>query len=228
MIPRYTREPMARIWSERSKYKTWLEVELAVCEEMAREKLIPPKAWRELKKNCLNLLSRGGVDPERVEYHEAITRHDVIAFTTAVAEKIGPVSRFIHFGLTSSDVVDTALSIQVQAAGKLLLDDVANLLKVLKRRAREFKGLPTIGRSHGIFAEPTSFGLKFLGWYAEWKRNHARLEAALEDMRFGKLSGAVGVNAHWEPAFEKRVLARLGLKREPVSTQVIPHDRHAH
>ena len=172
-------------------------------------------------------MKRGGVSPERVAEIELTTRHDVIAFTTAVAEELGPISRFIHFGLTSSDVVDTALSIQVLEASELLRNGILELLKTLKRRAQEFKRLPTIGRSHGIFAEPTSFGLKFLGWYTEWKRNLERLDRATEQMQFGKFSGSVGVSAHWGLEFEERVLKKLGLRREPVSTQVVPRDRHA-
>lgn len=227
MIARYRLPEMGRIWDERYRYHVWLRVELAVCEELAVKKLIPPRDWKELNKRVNQLLQEGGVEPERVEHHEAITRHDVIAFTTAVAEKIGPISRYIHFGLTSSDVVDTALSILIQEAGKILKHDIQVLLKTLKKQALKYENLPTIGRSHGIFAEPTSFGLKFLGWYCEWQRNLERLERSLEGMRVGKLSGAVGVNAHWGPLFEKRVLSRLGLKREEVSTQVIPRDRHA-
>jgi adenylosuccinate lyase len=227
MIARYTRPEMARIWDDRHRYQVWLKVELAVCAELARERLIPPKDWRELKAKCENLLKRGGVDPARVEAHEAVTRHDVIAFTTAVAERIGPISRYIHFGLTSSDVVDTSLSIMIQESGQILLTDIQSLLKTLKQQAKKYEKLPTIGRSHGIFAEPTSFGLKFLGWHAEWKRNERRLQAALDNLAVGKLSGAVGVNAHWGPSFEEKVLKTLKLRREPVSTQVLPRDRHA-
>jgi adenylosuccinate lyase len=227
MIARYRLPEMGRLWDERHRYQVWLKVELAVCEQLAKEGLIPQKDWIQLRKKVLALLDAGGVDPERVEHHEAITRHDVIAFTTAVAERIGPVSRYIHFGLTSSDDVDTALSILIQEAGKILRKDLEALVGTLKKQALKYRDLPTIGRSHGIFAEPTSFGLKFLGWYCEWQRNLERFDHALEGLRVGKLSGAVGVNAHWGPAFEKQVLARLGLKREEVSTQVIPRDRHA-
>ncbi len=156
-----------------------------------------------------------------------MTRHDVIAFTTAVAEKIGPLSRYVHFGLTSSDVVDTSLSLLIQQSGEVLLADVKALLSTLQERALEFRDLPTIGRSHGIFAEPTSFGLKFLGWFCEWRRNLSELKTAFEGARFGKLSGAVGASPHFGPKFEERVLRTLGLKREEVSTQVIPRDRHA-
>lgn len=227
MIQRYQRPEMAGIWDERRKYQTWLRVELAVCEELTREKLIPRKDWLELKKKADALLKKGGVDPERVEFHEKTTRHDVIAFTTAVAEKIGPISRYIHFGLTSSDVVDTSLSLLILESGEILRKDMVVLIRVLNRLARKYRNLPTIGRSHGIFAEPTSFGLKFLGWEMEWRRNLLRLDRAMDGLRYGKLSGAVGVNAHWDPDFEVRVLKRLGLRREPVSTQVLPRDRHA-
>ncbi len=227
MIQRYSRPDMARIWDDRHRYQVWLRVELAVCEELKNEKLISARDWAELKREAGKLLEQGGVDPERVDHFEAITRHDVIAFTTAVAEKIGPTSRFIHFGLTSSDVVDTSLSILIQESGQLLREDILQMLEILEEKALAHRGRATIGRSHGIFAEPTSFGLKFLGWHAEWTRNLSRLDRALEEMRVGKLSGAVGVNAHWAPDFEERVLGRLGLRRETVSTQVIPRDRHA-
>jgi adenylosuccinate lyase len=227
MIARYSRPDMAAIWGDRHRYQVWLKVELAVCEELAKERKIPAKDWRELRRKGQALLREGGVSPDRVDFHERVTRHDVIAFTTAVAEKIGPISRYIHFGLTSSDVVDTSLSLLIQEAGRILLADVDALLDVLKKKALQYRTLPTIGRSHGIFAEPTVFGLKFLGWYAEWRRNRERLSRALEQVRVGKLSGAVGVNAHGSPQFEARVLERLKLEREPVSTQVIPRDRHA-
>lgn len=227
MIARYSRPEMAGVWEDRHKYLVWLWVELSVCEEMARLKIIPSSDWLKLKKEVRALEKKGGLDPKRVEHHESATRHDMIAFTTALAEQIGPVSRYIHFGLTSSDVVDTSLSLQIQEAGSLLMDGISALLKTLEKRAKEYRDLPTIGRSHGIFAEPTSFGLKFLGWHCEWKRNQTRLKNALESIRVGKLSGAVGVNPHFGPDFESRVLARLGLKREPISTQIIPRDRHA-
>ena len=218
---------MGEIWTERRKYQVWLEVELAVCQELATRGDIPRKDWRLLLGSVQKLLKKGGVKPERVDFFEAQTRHDVIAFTTAVAEEIGPISRYIHFGLTSSDVVDTALSLQLVQASQLIRADLERILQLLKRKAIEHKKTATIGRSHGIYAEPTSFGLKFLGWYVEWKRNLKRWDQAVEGVRFGKLSGAVGVNAHWDTIFEAKVLKRLGLQREPVSTQVIPRDRHA-
>lgn len=218
---------MTQLWDDRKRYQVWLEIELAVCQELASAGRIPKNDWLLLKRKVDQLLAQGGIDPARVEHHEAITRHDVIAFTTAVAERIGPVSRYIHFGLTSSDVVDTAFSILIQNAIAVLENDIRMLLGTLKTLAKKYQHLPTIGRSHGMFAEPTSFGLKFLGWYCEWQRNLERLTHAKLGICVGKLSGAVGVNAHWSPAFEKKVLAKLNLKRESVSTQVIPRDRHA-
>lgn len=227
MIQRYTRPEMEKVWNDRNKYLVWLKIELAVCEELAKKKVIPPKEWKELKRKCTTLIQDGGVHPREVEKVEKVTRHDVIAFTTAVAKHIGPTSRWVHFGLTSSDILDTALSLQALEAARILEKDIVLLMKSLKKQAKKYKNLPTIGRSHGIYAEPTSFGLKFLGWYTEWSRNLERLRASIKTLGFGQLSGAVGVNAHFDLHFEKRVLARLGLKREWVSTQVIPRDRHA-
>ncbi|MCC7440997.1 MAG: adenylosuccinate lyase [Bdellovibrionales bacterium] len=227
MIERYTRKEMAAVWSERRKYQIWLEVELAVCRELAAEGVIPRKEWRELSQGGRVLLEKGGVDPRRVAELEATLRHDVIAFTTAVAEKVGPSSRFVHFGLTSSDVIDTSFALATVQAGKLLLEGVDAVVTELAKKAKAHQKLPTLGRSHGIAAEPTAFGLKFLGWACEFQRARARLERAVAGMKFGKLSGAVGVNAHWSPDFEERVLSKLGLSREPVSTQVIPRDRYA-
>lgn len=227
MIRRYTRLEMGSLWTDQNRYLAWLQIEEAVCAELAKDGKIPSAVWKKLSKKLNKLMASGGVDPERVEHHEQITRHDVIAFTTAVAERIGSESRYVHFGLTSSDVVDTAQALLLQQAGHLLLQEIEELLKTLKSLAKRYQNLPTIGRSHGMFAEPTSFGLKFLSSYCEWKRLHVRLNAAVERIGYGKLSGAVGVNAHFSPQFETRVLKRLGLKREPVSTQVIPRDRHA-
>ena len=227
MIRRYTRQEMGSLWTDQNRYLVWLQIETSVCAELAKEGSIPPSVWKKLSKKLQQLIASGGVDPARVEYHEQITRHDVIAFTTAVAEQIGSESRYVHFGLTSSDVVDTAQALLLQQAGRLLLLEIESLLKTLKALAKRYQNLPTIGRSHGIFAEPTSFGLKFLSSYCEWRRLYKRLSAAVDQIGYGKLSGAVGVNAHFSPLFETRVLKRLGLKREPVSTQVIPRDRHA-
>ena len=218
---------MKKLWSDTEKYKAWLEVELAVCEFFSESKIIPKKDWANLKKNLKRLIENEIITEKLVQKEEKITKHDVIAFTTVVAKKIGPSSRWVHFSLTSSDVVDTAQSLLIQKACDLLLFDIKNFIKILNQKARQYKKLPCIGRSHGMFAEPTAFGLKFLSWSAEWRRNYERLKQAKEEMRFGKLSGAVGVNAHLSPAQEKRILSKLSLKREPVSTQVIPRDRYA-
>lgn len=227
MIPRYTRPEMSEIWSDRARYLRWLEVEHAVCRQLARERVIPQKDWQMLEAELKKLARTGGVDPARVEAIEATTRHDVLAFTTAVAERVGPISRWVHFGLTSSDVVDTAFSMQIQAASRLLAKGYERLIEVCEIRAKRHKKLATIGRSHGIFAEPTSFGLKFLGWAQEWKRNLERLEQARGRMATGKLSGAVGASPHFSPEVEAKILKELGLRREKVSTQVIPRDHHA-
>ncbi len=227
MISRYTRNEMGLVWTDQNRYHAWLQVEFEVCRELALEGKIPEKDWKELEEKVNQLLENGGVDAKRVEHFEKTTRHDVIAFTSAVAEVVGPTSRFIHFGLTSSDVIDTALGLLIKKSGVILMEDIENLLVTLKKRALEYQKTPTIGRSHGISAEPTSFGLKFLGWFCEWQRNKKRLQVALENCRVGKLSGAVGVNSHWSPEFESSILNKLGLEREPVATQVIPRDRHA-
>lgn len=227
MIARYARAPMSEIWSDRRKYLRWLAVEQAVCAQLAAEEVIPAKDWKFLESRLKKLIQAGGVDPRKVEELEAVTRHDVLAFTTAVARKIGSLSRYVHFGLTSSDVVDTAFSMTIQEAGRELRKGFEAIRKACLKRARKHRDLPAIGRSHGIFAEPTSFGLKFLGWAEEWKRNLERLDSALERMRTGKLSGAVGVNAHVSTRFEEKVLKGLGLRREAVSTQVLPRDHHA-
>ncbi len=218
---------MGAIWGDKARYLLWLKVEFAVSEVQARLGYIPRKDWLELKKNVQKLISEGGVEPARVDYFEEQTRHDLIAFTTAVAERVGKTSRFIHFGLTSSDVVDSALSIQILQASQILQKSLLGLIKVLKKKSKEHKGLATIGRSHGIFAEPTSFGLKFLSWAKEAERNLKRIQVATQEMGFGKVSGAVGVSPHWSLEVEEKILSSLGLKREPVSTQVVPRDRHA-
>ncbi|OFZ79974.1 MAG: adenylosuccinate lyase [Bdellovibrionales bacterium RIFOXYD1_FULL_53_11] len=226
MIERYSRPEMSAIWADANKYLAWLKVEYAVCEGLASEGVIADAEWKKLGGRLRKLL-KDGIRPERVRFHEETVKHDLIAFTAVVAEKCGPLSRHVHYGLTSSDVLDTALALQVAQGGRLLCAKADRLLGTLSGLAKKFKRLPTIGRSHGIFAEPTSFGLKFLSWHAEWLRNRERLDAALEGMRYGKLSGAVGVSPHWRPAFEQKVLHGLGLRREPVSTQVVPRDRHA-
>jgi len=212
---------MGHIWTEENKYRMWLEVEAAASETLAEDGIVPVEAAKAIRE-------RGGFDVERIQEIEAEVKHDVIAFTTAVAEKVGPESRWLHYGLTSNDVVDTAQALQVKAASTILREDLLKLLDVLKARALEFKHTPTVGRTHGIHAEPTTFGLKFLNWYAEMQRNLERFDAAAEQMRVGKLSGAVGTFGHLKPEHEERICAKLGLKPAPVATQVIQRDRHAH
>ena len=225
MIDRYTRPAMGRIWTEESKYQCWLEVESAASLVLAEDGVIPPVAAEAIA-------TKASVSAERVREIEAEVKHDVIAFTTAVAESLhaqnlGAESRWLHYGLTSNDVVDTAQALQIKQASAIIRKGLSALLEVLKRRALEFKHTPTIGRTHGINAEPTTFGLKLLNWFAEMQRNLARFDAAAEDMRVGKLSGAVGTFGHLKPEHEERICARLGLKPAPVATQVIQRDRHA-
>lgn len=227
MIERYCRKEMANLWSDKARYGRWLAVEYAVATQQMQDGIIPKKDFRLLEKGILRIQQEGGIQPSRVEEIEQETRHDVIAFTTAVTERLGPEGRWLHFGLTSSDVVDTALSISLVEAGAILTDGAAKLESSLRNRAHEFKGQACLGRTHGMAAEPTSFGLKFLGWAEEIRRSRERLEVAIEGVRYGKLSGAVGCNSVLSPSFEEACLKSLGLKREPVSTQVLPRDRHA-
>ena len=221
MIDRYTRPEMGSIWTEENKYRMWLAVEIAASETLAEASIVPEEAARAIRE-------KGDFSVARIQEIEAEVKHDVIAFTTAVAEKIGPESRWLHYGLTSNDVVDTAQALQVKAASAILRFGLAALADVLKHRALEFKHTPTIGRTHGIHAEPTTFGLKLLNWYAEVQRNIERFEAAAEGMRVGKTSGAVGTFGHLKPEHEERICEKLGLKPAPVATQVIQRDRHAH
>src|SRR5271165_537002 len=211
---------MGQIWSDENKYRMWLEVEAAASETLAEDGIVPVEAAKAIRE-------RGAIDVARINEIEVEVRHDVIAFTTAVAEKIGPESRWLHYGLTSTDVVDTAQALQLKAASAILRADLLELIEVLKKRAVEFKHTPTIGRTHGVHAEPTTFGLKLLNWYAEMRRNLARMDAAAEQIRVGKLSGAVGTFGHLKPEHEERICARLGLEPAPVATQVIQRDRHA-
>ncbi|MGB9177978.1 MAG: adenylosuccinate lyase [Pyrinomonadaceae bacterium] len=220
MIERYTLPEMGALWSERNKFQKWLEVELAVCEVHAEMGTIPREAVEEIK-------ARAAFTVERINEIEKTTDHDVIAFTTNLAENIGDAARFVHYGLTSSDVVDTANALLLRDACGLLLEKVDALMSVLKRRAFEFKRTPQVGRTHGIHAEPTSFGLVFALWHDEMRRNRERLVRARETVAVGKISGAVGAFAHLDPQVEERVCARLGLKPAPVSTQVIQRDRYA-
>lgn len=220
MIMRYTRPEMGRIWTLENKYRKWLDVELAVCEARAERGEIPPWAIKEIRE-------KAAFSVERIDEIEQETQHDVIAFLTCVAEHVGPASRFIHEGLTSSDVLDTANALLFLEASDLLLDDLDRLLDVLKRRAFEFKDTVMMGRSHGIHAEPITFGLKWALWYAEMQRNRQRLVRARDTLRVGKISGAVGTYANIDPDVERRVCRRLGLEPAPISTQVIQRDRYA-
>jgi adenylosuccinate lyase len=211
---------MGALWSEQSKFQKWLEVELAVCEVHAEMGTIPQEALEEIK-------ARASFSVERINEIENTTNHDVIAFTTNLAENIGEASRFVHYGLTSSDVVDTANALLLREACDILLAKVDELLEALKKRAFEFKDTPQIGRTHGIHAEPTSFGLTFALWYSEMQRNRKRLKRARKAVAVGKISGAVGAFALLDPEVEEKVCARLGLKAAPVSTQIIQRDRYA-
>jgi adenylosuccinate lyase len=215
---------MGAIWTEENKYRMWLAVESAASDVLAEDGIVPVEAAKAIH----DLNASGEIDIKRIQEIEAEVRHDVIAFTTAVAEKIGPESRWLHYGLTSNDVVDTAQALQIKAASVIITEGLNKLAAVLKRRALEFKHTPTIGRTHGIHAEPTTFGLKLLNWYSETQRNIARFHAAAEGMRVGKLSGAVGTFGHLKPEHEERICARLGLEPAAVATQVIQRDRHAH
>ena len=220
MIERYTLPEMGALWSEQSKFQKWLEVELAVCEVHAEMGTIPTEALDEIK-------SRASFSVERINEIEKTTNHDVIAFTTNLAENIGEASRFVHYGLTSSDVVDTANAHLLRDACDILLNKIDALLEALKQRAFEFKDTPQIGRTHGIHAEPTSFGLTFALWYSEMRRNRKRLKRARKAVAVGKISGAVGAFALLDPEVEEKVCERLGLKPAPVSTQIIQRDRYA-
>src|SRR5881394_3178490 len=220
MIPRYTLPEMGALWSEQTKFQKWLDVEIAVCEVHAEMGTIPRDALEQIK-------SRASFSVARINEIERTTDHDVIAFTTNLAESIGEASRFVHYGLTSSDVVDTANALLLRDACDILLPKIDALMEVLKKRAFEFKQTPQIGRTHGVHAEPTSFGLTFALWYDEMRRNRARLERAREAVAVGKISGAVGAFAHLDPNVEEKVCARLGLKAAPVSTQVIQRDIYA-
>lgn len=220
MIERYTLPEMGNIWSQENRYQKWLDVELAVCEVQAEKNMIPQDAWNEIK-------LKAEFDMKRIDEIEATVQHDVIAFLTSVAEKVGPNSRYIHMGMTSSDVLDTATSLQLKEAGMLLLKDLKQLFEVLGRQALKHKDHVCMGRSHGVHAEPTTFGLKLALWYDECRRNIERLKQAVTTVSVGKISGAVGTFAHLDPDVEERVCEKLGLKPDPVSTQVVQRDRHS-
>ena len=222
MIPRYSRPEMSAIWAPQNRFHIWFEIEAHACDALARAGIIPAAAAKAIWAK-----GKGPYDLDRIDAIERETRHDVLAFLTHLAERIGPEARFVHQGMTSSDVVDTAFSVQLKEAADLLLADVDHLLAVLKRRALEHKLTLTIGRSHGIHAEPTTFGLKLAGFYAEFQRARQRLEAARAEIAVCAISGAVGTFANVDPEVEAYVAGKLGLTPEPVSTQVIPRDRHA-
>ncbi|MDQ0340135.1 adenylosuccinate lyase [Caldalkalibacillus uzonensis] len=221
MIERYTREEMGRIWTEENKFKAWLEVEILACE-----------AWAELghipKEDVHKIRSNARINVQRIKEIEEDTRHDVVAFTRAVAETLGPESKWVHYGLTSTDVVDTALSYLLKQANDILKKDLEHFINVLKEKALAHKYTVMMGRTHGVHAEPTTFGLKMALWYAEMKRNLTRFERAVEEVAVGKMSGAVGTFANIDPFVEQYVCDKLGLKPAPISTQTLQRDRHAH
>lgn len=220
MIKRYTRKVMGDIWTEENKYRTWLKVELLACEAMSRMGKIPPK-------DLQTILKKADFSVERIEDIEAETKHDIIAFLTNVAEYVGPSSRYIHMGLTSSDIIDTSMAYLLRQAGKIILTDCNKLLTVIKRKALKHKSTIMVGRSHGIHAEPITFGLKLSVWYDEMRRNRERLKRAIDTISYGQLSGAVGTFANTPPRIEAYVCRKLGLRPAPASTQVIQRDRYA-
>jgi adenylosuccinate lyase len=220
MIERYTRHEMGRLWEPENRFQKWLDVEIAVCEAWAEMGKIPKESLKVIKE-------RAGFDVRRIDEIEAVVRHDVIAFLTSVAEKVGPESRYIHKGLTSSDIVDTALSLLMKEAAAIIIKDLRNLIAVLRDQAFRYKETVCIGRSHGVHAEPMTFGLKFALWYEEAKRNLERIEKAKRVISIGKFSGAVGTFSNIPTEIEEKVCKKLGLKPESVATQVVQRDRHA-
>ena len=220
MHPRYTREQMAAVWAPENKYRIWFEIEAHACDAQAELGVIPKEAAKAVRE-------RGKFDLARIDEIEQETKHDVIAFLTNLAEHIGPEARFVHQGMTSSDVLDTCFAVQLTEATDILLEDLDRLLEALKRRAFEHRMTLCVGRSHGIHAEPTTFGLKLAGHYAEFARNRERLVAARKEIATCAISGAVGTFANVDPLVEKYVAEKMGLAIEPISTQVIPRDRHA-
>ncbi|HCJ91134.1 MAG: adenylosuccinate lyase [Acidaminococcaceae bacterium] len=220
MIPRYTRPGMGRIWDERNEWQTMLDVEIAACEANAELGRIPKEAVRVIKE-------KADFEVDRIHEIDREINHDIIAFLTCVGEHVGDEAKYIHMGLTSTDVKDTGLNVQIKQASEILIEDLEKLAQVLKRRAVEFKHTPTIGRTHGVHAEPTTFGLKLLLWYSETLRNIGRMKRAADNMCVGKLSGAVGTYADIDPYVEEYVCRKMGLKREDVATQVVQRDHHA-
>ena len=220
MIPRYSRDLVTNIWSQEEKYKIWLDIEIYAAEAMEKYKIIPKGVAAKVRK-------KSKINVKRIDDIEKITKHDVIAFLTSIAEKVGPEAKFLHQGMTSSDVLDTCFNIQLQRSGKILLNDINEVLKTLKQKAYKHKNTICMGRSHGIHAEPITFGLKLATYYEEFKRNKKRLEDAVKEISTCAISGAVGTFAHITPKVEVYVAKKLNLKPEPISTQVIPRDRHA-
>jgi adenylosuccinate lyase len=221
MIPRYSRQEVARIWEPMNKFKIWLDIEIYAAQAMEKYKIIPRGVAAKVRK-------KSKINIKRIDDIEKKTKHDVIAFLTSIAEKVGPEAKYLHQGMTSSDVLDTCFNLQLKQAGKILIQDIDKILKTLKAKSKKYKNTITIGRSHGIHAEPVTFGLKLATYYAEFKRNKKRLEQAIEEISTCAISGAVGTFAHIGPNIEKFVAKKLGLKPEPISTQIIPRDRHAH
>lgn len=220
MIERYTRPEMGEIWTEENRFRAWLEVEILACEAWAELGVIPREDVEKIRKNAR-------INVSRIHEIERETRHDVVAFTRAVAETLGPESKWVHYGLTSTDVVDTALSYLLLQANRILLKDIDRFLEVLKKKALRYKDTVMMGRTHGVHAEPTTFGLKMALWYAEMKRNRERFVRAMEEVRVGKISGAVGTYANIDPFVEEYVCRKLGLEPAPISTQTLQRDRHA-
>jgi len=220
MIPRYSRDIVTNIWSQESKYKIWLDIEIYAAEAMEKYKIIPKGVAAKVRKKSV-------INVKRIDDIEKITKHDVIAFLTSIAEKVGPEAKFLHQGMTSSDVLDTCFNIQLHRAGTILLEDLNQILKTLKQKAYKHKNTLCMGRSHGIHAEPITFGLKLATYYEEFKRNKKRLESSIKEISTCAISGAVGTFAHLSPKVEQYVAKKLKLTTEPISTQIIPRDRHA-
>ena len=221
MIPRYSRKEMAQIWEPMNKFKIWLDIEIYAAQAMEKYKIIPRGVAAKVRK-------KSKINIKRIDDIEKKTKHDVIAFLTSITEYVGPEAKYLHQGMTSSDVLDTCFNLQLKQAGKILLKDIEKLLKTLKLKSNKYKNTITIGRSHGIHAEPITFGLKLATFYAEFKRNKKRLEQAINEISTCAISGAVGTFAHIGPNIEKFVAKKLNLKPEPISTQIIPRDRHAY
>ena len=220
MIPRYTLPRMGNIWKEEEKFKIWLDIEILVCEAWAKLGKIPQEAVEEIKK-------KAGFDLERIKEIEKETKHDVVAFLINLSERVGNASRYIHLGLTSSDILDTTLALQLKRAADIIIEDIQKVLEALKEKALQYKDTVMIGRTHGVHAEPITLGLKFALWYEEMRRNLERVKRAKEEISYGKISGAVGTYAHLDPRIEEWVCERLGLKASPISNQIIQRDRHA-